>query len=138
MNNRTKPLVAFGSVAVLMVGIGLIGWISIRNLAGRFERLYADNVEAAVRLSMAEDGLWELRYGLAQFMVVDTDGRRKIVEDQKKWYALIEENLKSYWAGNRTAEEQGACAADRQVRVFRSIESTRNEGSASGRYAMHV
>jgi methyl-accepting chemotaxis protein len=108
LNNRTKPLAAFVTVAALMVGVGLIGWLSIRNLAGRFERLYSDNVTAAVQLSAAGGGMWELRYGLAQFMVVDEGNRRKILAGEKKWYGLIDENLKAYGEGHRTSAEQAA------------------------------
>src|SRR5262249_34244983 len=52
-----------------------------------------------------ESAMWELRYGLAQFMVVDAAARQKIIADGPKWYQVIDENMKLYRQIARTPEE---------------------------------
>src|SRR5262249_10990460 len=67
---------------------------------------YQDNVMAGVYLANSENALWQLRYGFPQYMVLEAEDRKKIVADEPKWYAMIDENMRAYAAGARTAEEQ--------------------------------
>src|SRR6266508_2942447 len=73
-----------------------------------------NNVEAAVQLGAAQSALWELRYGFPQFIVAP-EKRQEILDSQAKFYAVIDDNLRRYAAGQRTAEERTALAAWEQA-----------------------
>ncbi len=105
---RTRLYAGFGVVLCLLAAVGFAGWRYITSLSSEFQRLYANNVQAAVHLASAERGLWELRFGIGNFMVFDADGRAKILANQEKWYKQIEEGMKAYRTGSRTPEEQQA------------------------------
>ncbi len=105
---RTKLYAGFGIVLCLLAVVGFAGWRYITSLSSEFQRLYADNVQAAVHLSNAERALWELRFGIGNFMVFDAEGRTKILAGQDKWYRQIEDAMKAYKSGSRTPEEQEA------------------------------
>jgi diguanylate cyclase (GGDEF)-like protein len=68
---------------------------------------YRDHLLGAVSLSNAMDALWKLRFGLAQFMVVEGE-RQRIVAEEPKLYAVIEENLKNYAAIKQQQEDKEA------------------------------
>ncbi len=66
------------------------------------------NTEEIIALAEAESVLWQLRYGFAEFMIGDTAARRRVLDDEPKWYAIVESNLKKYartvhWATEREA-----------------------------------
>src|SRR5262245_13242396 len=94
-------------MALFLVVIGAGTGILIGSLHDH-EEISRDNVEAAVQLANAQDALWRLRYGFPQFMVVDEEGRRKIVAEEAGHYAAIDRHLKAYAAGRRTPEEMAA------------------------------
>jgi methyl-accepting chemotaxis protein len=101
---RERLYVGFGSMMVLVILLGVIAW---RNTTF-FQDTYADQVRGAAHLANAESALWQLRYGFPQFMVLDGEARKKIVEDEPKWHEEATENVKAYAAGNRTPEEKEA------------------------------
>jgi len=103
---RTKLLAGFGTMLLLMGVVGSVGWRYNANLEAAFERLYNDSVQGAVQLARAESALWQLRYGFPQFLVLGAEERPKLISDQAKWYKEIDDALKIYAAGNRTAEEK--------------------------------
>src|SRR6266511_4162524 len=103
---RAKLFAGFGVVLFLMGVVGVIGWRYITHLSAEFRSLYTNNLEAAVRLANAESALWQLRYGFPQFLVVDPEGKKKIVADEPKWYGVIDENLRAYAAGVHTPAEK--------------------------------
>jgi methyl-accepting chemotaxis protein len=83
-------------------------------MSGQAQLLYKHNVLAAVQLGAAQSALWELRYGFPQFIVAP-DRRQEILESQAKWYTIIDDNLRRYAAGRRTAEERQALAGWEQA-----------------------
>ena len=112
----TKLAVAFGIATALVILLGVQSIANARRLAGHIHSLYDDNTRAAVHLADAQNALWQLRYGFPQFLVLtDPASRQKIVDDERKWYAVINEKLDAYEAGERTAEEKKALAALKAV-----------------------
>jgi len=98
----------FGIVLLLMAGVGVVGWNYTRTMSTEFEGLYADNLQSSVQLSNAERGLWQLRFGIANYITAQPDERARIRSEEGKWVKLVEDNLKAYRGGNRTqAELQG-------------------------------
>jgi methyl-accepting chemotaxis protein len=63
---------------------------------------------AATALADAQSGLWELRYGFPQFMIGDTATRQKIVSDEPRLRAKVDDALKAYGALNLSTEEKAA------------------------------
>jgi methyl-accepting chemotaxis protein len=91
---------------LLMGTVGFIGWEYNRKLAAEFERLSQDNLQGSIQLAAAERALWQLRYGLPQFLVLGAEDRARILRDQAKWYREIEDAVNVYAAGQRTPEEK--------------------------------
>jgi methyl-accepting chemotaxis protein len=114
MSIRAKLLVAFGVVLTLLAGVGLAGRQATVRMSRQAELLYEDNVQAAVQLGTAQSALWELRYGFPQF-IADPTKRQEILDSQPKWYAVIDDNLRRYAAGQRTSEERQALAGWEQA-----------------------
>lgn len=108
MKNRgisLKLYLSFGALMVLLVVVSAVFW---RNTA-KSQRIYADyadQVRAGIHLSNVERAQWELRFGVANFMVFDERGQKKIKEEGPKWYREAEENIKAFASGNRTPEER--------------------------------
>lgn len=63
-----------------------------------------------VQLAEAESALWQLRYGFPQFMVGDAELQKRILDEEPKWYAVIDGALAGYGAGRRTPEELATLA----------------------------
>jgi methyl-accepting chemotaxis protein len=90
----------------LMAAVGGVSWWSTTTVASEAQRLYNNNVQAGGQLGQAQNAMWQLRYSVAQFMVLGAEGRAKIVADEAKWYKEIAEAFTAYAAGSRTPEEQ--------------------------------
>jgi methyl-accepting chemotaxis protein len=108
MSVGKRLFLGFALVLTLTAGIGLIGWHYTRSMAGEFDSLYTENLQSAVHLSNAERGLWELRFGIANYEGWNTTDRAKIRAEESKWMRQIEENMKAYGQGNRSAAEKEA------------------------------
>jgi methyl-accepting chemotaxis protein len=103
-----RLLVSFGAVLLLTAGIGYIGWSYTRSMASEFESLYTGNLQSAVQLANAERGMWELRFELANYPHYNPVERAKLRADEPKWIRQIDENLKAYSKGSRSAVEKDA------------------------------
>lgn len=108
MSVGKRLFLGFALVLALTAGIGLIGLQYTRSMAGDFDSLYTDNLQAAVHLSNAERGLWELRFGIANYEGWNTTDRAKIRAEETRWMRQIEDNMKAYGQGNRSPEEKDA------------------------------
>jgi methyl-accepting chemotaxis protein len=109
MSIRAKLLLAFGVVLTLMGLVGLAGGRATMRMSDQADQLDEHNVEAAVELGAAQSALWELRYGMLQFMV-DPAERQEILDSQAKLYAAIDDSLRRYAAAQRNPEERVALA----------------------------
>ncbi len=105
---RAKMFLGFGIVLFLAALIGLIGWRYNTDLVAEYQSLYENNLQAAVQLANAETALWQLRFGLPNYLVFAQADRDQIVADTPKWYKQIDDNLKLYASGARTPEEKQA------------------------------
>lgn len=105
-----RLFLGFGLVLALTAGIGLIGWNYTHTMSDEFDHLYTDNLQSAVHLANAERGLWELRFGIANYEGWNTTDRAKIRAEESKWTRQVEENMKAYGEGNRTQVEKETLA----------------------------
>ncbi len=108
MGIRGELLAALGAVLAVLMAVSLVGRQATTSLTAEFDNLYRNQLQGAVALADAQDGLWRLRYGFPQFLVLGPEDRRKIVDDEPKWYQQVETNVAQYKAGTRTPEERQA------------------------------
>jgi methyl-accepting chemotaxis protein len=103
---RSKLLTGFASVLVLTATVGFLGWRYTRWFKAEIEEMFENNLKGAVYLANTERALWELRFGIGNYLVGNDEQRAKIKADTPKWKQQIEDNLKAYTAGARTEKEQ--------------------------------
>ena len=109
MKIGTRLAAGFGIMMVFIAALGGSAVWNAMNSSSRIIDLSVNNTKGAIELANAQNALWELRYGLPQFMVAtDTRTRATIVAEEAKWYKKIEENLQRYAAGDRSPEERQA------------------------------
>jgi methyl-accepting chemotaxis protein len=105
---RGRLVAGFAVVVVLLGTVGLIGIRSNLASTRHFRRLNADTLSATVQLATAESAMWQLRWDLAQFMVVEPEGRAALLANGPKQYEVIDQSLAAYAAGDRSPEERQA------------------------------
>lgn len=103
-----RLFLSFGLVLAFTAGIGFIGWHYTRSMATEFDHFYTDNLQSAVQLANAERALWELRFGIANYVGWSAADRAKIRADEIKWMQQIEDNMKAYEQGTRSEAEKDA------------------------------
>ncbi|HAA28600.1 MAG TPA: chemotaxis protein [Cyanobacteria bacterium UBA8553] len=102
---RAKLFASFGTLIALIAGVGFIGWQNTRQLAQDADDLYKDKLTAAVNLADARATMWNLRWGLLQY-IVEQDQRKELRDAEPKLYEDMNQALQSYRKTNLTAEEQ--------------------------------
>lgn len=103
-----KLFLGFGAVLLLLGVVGLTGWRDTAKLWSAFNDLSSAQLAASVNLSQVERGLWELRYGLPQYVASNEETRTKILTDQGRWQDQIQIAVTAYAAGSRSRDEQEA------------------------------
>ena len=100
----------FGLMLLFIVALGGIAVWNAMHFSSQITELSENNTKGTVELANAQNALWQLRYGFPQFMVAtDAQVRAKIVADEAKWYKEIDENLRLYGAGKRSAKKNRFC-----------------------------
>ncbi|HWZ44965.1 MAG TPA: methyl-accepting chemotaxis protein [Candidatus Saccharimonadales bacterium] len=99
---------SFAAVLFLTACMGFIGWKYTDSMANEFKSLYTDNLQSAVQLSNAERGLWELRFEIANYPSWTVEERVRLRAAEGRQIAQVNDNLKDYGQGSRTAEEKEA------------------------------
>ena len=95
---RGKLFAGFGVVLLLLGAVAAGSWQSLKSGQNDAEGLYSSSVQGGIYLSNVERAVWELRFGIANFMMADEAGRAKILGDQAKWYQQVDDNAKAYGA----------------------------------------
>ena len=88
MNIRSKLFGAFAALLVLSSAAGAISWSAVRNLSS--------DVRAQTYLSEMESAVYELRFGLPNYLTGEVDVREKIRADSKKWFTQVTSRLDAY------------------------------------------
>ena len=91
---------------LLMLGVSGAAWWIALHYREQVNVLYRDNLIAAVRLAEANSAFWELRYAIPHFMTGSAEQRQRVIVDQDKQYAIVEERLAAY-AENTLGTEEG-------------------------------
>ena len=100
-----KVSMAFAAVLAFIIAMGIAGYLSLNRLSTEVEVLYATDTVGSTLLADAQDAMWQLRYGVSQFIAVPS-ARENIIQDSPKIYSRLEASLKQYSSGKTSAEEQ--------------------------------
>lgn len=93
---RARLLTAFGAMLVMVALVGLDGWWNVRGVADEFTQLSETNLKASIHLADAERGLWELRFGLANYLLWDATRRVELRQKTDGWFRQVDDNLAAY------------------------------------------
>ena len=96
-------------LAVLFVLLLVVSGMSLRNLAHNNAGI-GDLKSSSAGLVTAQNAMWELRFGVANFMTGNEQARAKILGDEQKWAGIIKDSLSAYEALAHTDEEKAALA----------------------------
>jgi methyl-accepting chemotaxis protein WspA len=100
-----KVSAAFAAVLAFIIAMGAAGYLSLSRLSTEVEVLYATDTVGSTLLADAQDAMWQLRYGVSQFIAVPS-ARENIIQDSPKIYSRLEESLKRYGSGKTSTEER--------------------------------
>ena len=103
-----KMYLGFGILTVVFLAVLGFGLSASFRRAAEFQNLYVNNAKSAVQLSAVQNALWQMRYGVSQFMTADGAGQAKIVAEESKWSQTITDNIRDYEQGNRSDDEKSA------------------------------
>jgi len=96
--------------AVCVLGVG--GYVYTANSsAGRVQANYSTDLEASTHLAKAQDSVWALRWGFAQFIAVgdaNPEARAKVLEAEPKHLKTVTESLAAYGKLDLGSEERTA------------------------------
>jgi len=115
---RTRIAVALATVIVLLLVISVF---SILNLS-RNNAAIQSTKSSNIGLVNAQNAMWELRFGVANFMTGSEEARKKILGDEGRWSTTVKESLDDYAAKQLTPEEQ-ASLAELRVTFQKYMES---------------
>jgi len=132
------------SFAVLLTFILIVGLMAWQNTKKAEDLLSGSvvKVKEGMLLANAERGMWELRFGVANFMTANEAGRQKILEDGPKWYRQVEDNIKAFGSEKISAEQKSALSEFQEVfakyklardRWFEIFQSGKTEEAAEYR-----
>ena len=92
-NIRQKLVAGFAVLLVALLGVGAFAYVQINQLD---ETLRLTQGKEAL-VGRAQSALWDLRWSLAQFLLVpEADYRKKIVDGEEKTYKVADDNLKAF------------------------------------------
>lgn len=103
MKIGARLALGFGLVLVITFMIGIVGIYNATRFADHAGSL-ASNTKGAVYLADAQSALWQLRYGIPQFLT-SPEERKQITDDESRLYMEIESRLTVFERDQRTPEE---------------------------------
>ena len=101
---HTRIAVALATVVILLLGISIFSILNSSHNSDAIRSMKSSNIE----LVNAQNAMWELRFGVANFMTGNEEARKKIQGDESKWSTMVNESLTHYAAKRLTPEEQTA------------------------------
>ena len=106
------------------VVIAIIGFWGAVNLSSRLNEMSKDGVLATRYLAETQDAMWQLRYGISQYLAVpDPASRQKIINESPKWFGIMDENLKLYGGLNLTREAKDGL--QKMIEMFEQYKEAR-------------
>ncbi|MEQ1772741.1 MAG: methyl-accepting chemotaxis protein [Burkholderiales bacterium] len=116
----------FVGLGVILLTVIVLGGSGIWNMMRSLQLIEAVGASAreTMQLANAQNALWQLRYGIPQFILfTDKTARDRIVADEVRWYKEIDENLSAFRSGHHNAEEMAAL--NKLQDVFKQFKDAR-------------
>jgi methyl-accepting chemotaxis protein len=107
LNIATRLYLGFAAMMLLVVLSAAFVWRSTYAARENYQALN-NNTAGAVSLASAQNALWQLRYGLQQFTLIDDAARAAVMADEVKWYRQIDEALEAYSSTELSRDESDA------------------------------
>lgn len=104
---RAKLSASFGTLIVLIGGVGLVGWQNTHQLAEDAKDLYADKLQGTVSLADANASLWNLRWLLPQYLL-EPEQRKELRVLEGELHKKVKQSLTTYRKTELSANEQQA------------------------------
>jgi methyl-accepting chemotaxis protein len=101
---RTRIAIALATVVAFLFAISIFSIVNSSRNSTAIQSTKSSNIG----LVNAQNAMWELRFGVANFMTGNEEARKKILGDEAKWSAMVKESLDTYAAKPLTAEEQAS------------------------------
>ncbi|MBF0457046.1 MAG: MCP four helix bundle domain-containing protein [Nitrospirae bacterium] len=99
MGVSAKMSLLAGVTVVLTAVICVLGYMGIEGLSLSIDEISTDGVIAGRALADAQNAMWQLRFGISQYLAVpDPASRGKIIDESSKWIKAVEEGLELYSA----------------------------------------
>jgi len=112
LNIGARLWAGFGAVMLLCLVLATDCIWNAVSYKQQFSELAAKNTAGAVQLGNAQNAMWQLRYGISQFIAVpEPAARAKIVAETEAWHRQIEDNLHKFGQVKRTEEQERTLAA---------------------------
>jgi len=97
MKIRLRLMLSFGALCILLVMATLTALHGLSGMGDASNALYQRSVKGGEYLAQAQNAVWELRYGIAQYLALtDPAARRKIIDDSPKRAATLHEAIAQY------------------------------------------
>jgi len=107
---RSRQVAAFAAMMALVVLIGAAGWRNAVAFSADFDDLHDNHLVASTHLANAERALWELRFGLPNYLLGNAEARAAISEASPKWLKQVDDNVGALKALRLSDEERAILA----------------------------
>jgi uncharacterized phage infection (PIP) family protein YhgE len=92
-----RLMLSFGVLCILLVITVLAAWRGLERMGQASDALYQRSVMGGQYLAQAQDAVWELRYGISQYLAVTSaEARRKIVDESPKRSKTLLEAIRKF------------------------------------------
>lgn len=105
MKIGTRLGMAFGALIFLVLLLSVISFTNVVRLNNQIRTIGLNDAAGTAHLASAQNAIWELRYGVAQFLAAP-ENRQKILDDTSKWHDAAESTMAKFASGEMTAEEK--------------------------------
>ena len=104
---KGRQLGAFGVLIALLAAVGATGLRVAVAFSRSFDELHDNELRGSAHLAAAERALWELRFGLPNYLVGDVASRGSINAASPKWLKQVDDNVAAFKALRLTDTERG-------------------------------
>ncbi len=78
----------------IMVATGFGGF---KSLAGMIDLMHGDGATGLGYLAGAQNAMWQLRYGVSQYLAIpDPGARQEVIDESQKWFNEFDNDMKLY------------------------------------------
>ncbi|WP_420265419.1 methyl-accepting chemotaxis protein [Candidatus Magnetominusculus dajiuhuensis] len=124
MGVSAKMSLLAGVTIILTAVICVLGYVGVSGLSLTINEINTDGVIAGRALADAQNALWQLRYGISQYLAVpDPASRKKIIEEGPKWISAVEDNLKIF--SSTKLNDEGKATLKEMLDIFAQYKEAR-------------